>query len=332
MTPQAETLCKRSDDVAPQAETLCKRSDDVTPQAETLCKRSDDVTPQAGTLCKRSDDVAPQAETLCKRSDDVAPRAETLCKRSDDVAPQAEMLCKRSDDVAPQAETLCKRSDDVAPQAEMLCKRSDDVAPRAATLCKRSDDVAPLAEPPPTSAEAPPLYSAYIWIPVAARKDSRYASSQSGWRTIRWPSDSRVCFQFLRGVPGRSSCSSTDPRPRGAQPVAQPLDARDTPLPERALEDDPRVVLARGLGLERVPAGHARPLAEQVDIARVVHLVDQAGAPRAAGDLAEDGLALRREEPLHVREARRPCRGALSTLPARARRRARASAGTCRAP
>src|SRR5207245_7169024 len=50
-------------------------------------------------------------------------------------------------------------------------------------------------------------------MPVAAAKESRCASAQSGWRTIKCPSDSKVCFQFRRGVPWRKSFSSTTQGP-----------------------------------------------------------------------------------------------------------------------
>jgi type I restriction enzyme R subunit len=89
----------------------------------------------------------------------------------------------------------------------------------------------------------------------------------------------------------------------GAQPVAQAGDAGDAALALGALEDDADVVLAVGVGLERLIGGHPGPLAEQIDVAGVVHLIDQVGAARAAADLAEDGLALGGEEPLHVGEA-----------------------------
>ena len=75
------------------------------------------------------------------------------------------------------------------------------------------------------------------------------------------------------------------------------------PSPQRALEHDADVVLARRVGLELPEARHPRPLAEEIDVARVVHLIDEVRAARAAADLAEHGLALRREVPLHVREA-----------------------------
>jgi len=53
-------------------------------------------------------------------------------------------------------------------------------------------------------------YSAYILMPVAAAKESRCASAHSGWRTITWPSESNVCFQFRRGVPSRKRVIDVD--------------------------------------------------------------------------------------------------------------------------
>jgi len=79
---------------------------------------------------------------------------------------------------------------------------------------------------------------------------------------------------------------------------------------ERALEDDAAVVLASRRRFERVPGCDARPFTEQIDVAGMVHLIDEVRAARAAADLAEDGLALRRIEPLHVREAAAHAEGA----------------------
>src|SRR4029077_13349637 len=73
-----------------------------------------------------------------------------------------------------------------------------------------------------------------------------------------------------------------------ALPLAQALDARDAAAADRPLEDDAHVVLSRGGRLELLPGRHPRPFAEQVDVAGVVHLVDEVRAARAAADLAED--------------------------------------------
>src|SRR5687767_563846 len=75
--------------------------------------------------------------------------------------------------------------------------------------------------------------------------------------------------------------------------LPEPFDARDPPAPERALEDDRRVVLPRRRRLELPPARHPRPLAEQIDVGRVVHLIDDVRPTRPTPDLPEDRLAVR---------------------------------------
>jgi hypothetical protein len=75
------------------------------------------------------------------------------------------------------------------------------------------------------------------------------------------------------------------------------------PWPWARLKMMPTLYLRSVPGLEALIGGHPGPLAEEVDVAGVVHLVDEVGAAGAAADLAEDGLALGGEEPLHVGEA-----------------------------
>src|SRR5690348_2398357 len=94
-----------------------------------------------------------------------------------------------------------------------------------------------------------------------------------------------------------------DPAIAHVQPVAQAFDAGDAALALGSLEYDSAIVLAGGRRFERLPARDPRPLAEQIDVARVVHLIDDARASRAATDLAEDRFAFGRVEPLHMRES-----------------------------
>ncbi|MFO0000949.1 MAG: hypothetical protein ACK559_07460, partial [bacterium] len=80
----------------------------------------------------------------------------------------------------------------------------------------------------------------------------------------------------------------------------QPVDGLDQALAPRPLEDDRAGVLAAGGGLEVAPADRAGPLAEEVDVGGVVHLIHEAGPADAAADLAEDDLAVGLPVPLHV--------------------------------
>ena len=78
--------------------------------------------------------------------------------------------------------------------------------------------------------------------------------------------------------------------------------ARDPPLPLGALEHEPDVV-APVHGLAEAPvARELRPAPEEVAVVAVVHHVDEVAAARARADLAEDRLAARVAEPLHVGE------------------------------
>src|SRR5688572_12278465 len=121
--------------------------------------------------------------------------------------------------------------------------------------------------------------------------------------------DEDVAVREERVLPVASRSAGTkqalfdDPIAAFAQEVAEAFDARDATAAECALEDDASVVLARSARLELAMTRDARPFAEQIDVARVVHLIDDVRAARTAADLAEDRFALRREEPLHVREA-----------------------------
>jgi hypothetical protein len=100
--------------------------------------------------------------------------------------------------------------------------------------------------------------------------------------------------------------------------LAQAGDLGDPALAERPLEDDRDVVLAGGRRLERAPARHPRPLAEQVDVAGVVHLIDEVRAARAAADLAEHHLAVGLlNHSMWVKPS--PMPSAVSTLACRAR-------------
>src|SRR5262249_13265185 len=82
------------------------------------------------------------------------------------------------------------------------------------------------------------------------------------------------------------------------------LDALDAALALGALEDDRGVVAALGGTREPSVADGFSPSAERVEVARVVHRVDAARPRWPRADLAEDRLAARLPEPLHVREAR----------------------------
>jgi len=131
-------------------------------------------------------------------------------------------------------------------------------------------------------------------MPVAAAKESRCASAHSGeQRLLPVPPRCALAQELLLHRPGTGL----------AQPFAEPVDARDAAPAGCALEDDADVVLPRGRRLELLPGRHARPFAKEVDVAGVIHLIDQVRAAGAATDLAEDGLAPGSEEPLHVREA-----------------------------
>src|SRR4051794_12522947 len=87
-----------------------------------------------------------------------------------------------------------------------------------------------------------------------------------------------------------------------AHELGEPGDLRDPAMPLGALEDDRSVVLALDRRLESVPAHDARPFAKQVDVARVVHLIDEVRAGWTTADLAEYHLPTRLAKPLHVRE------------------------------
>ena len=99
-----------------------------------------------------------------------------------------------------------------------------------------------------------------------------------------------------------------------AHELAEAGDAGDAAAAQRALEDDRGVVLPRGRRLELPPARDAGPLAEQIDVAGVVHLIDEVRAAGAAADLAEHDLAVGLLEPLHVREAAAHAEGAQHLL------------------
>ena len=79
--------------------------------------------------------------------------------------------------------------------------------------------------------------------PVAAAKESRYASAQSGWRTITCPSESSVCFQLRRGVPGRSSFSSTAHWPASRSQAPRPSMRVTRPRPCARLKTMPQLYL-----------------------------------------------------------------------------------------
>src|ERR1043166_4977882 len=85
--------------------------------------------------------------------------------------------------------------------------------------------------------------------------------------------------------------------------LTQSVDPRDPALALGALEDDRGVVLANGWRLELAPAHRARPFPEQIDVAGVVHLIDQVCAAGPAADLTEHDVTVGLPEPLHVGEA-----------------------------
>src|SRR5690606_22847937 len=81
------------------------------------------------------------------------------------------------------------------------------------------------------------------------------------------------------------------------------VDARDSPLAMRTLEDHADVVAPRDGRIPLVEADASRPLAEDVEVVREVHHVHEVSATTARANLPEDDLAFRSEEPFHVREA-----------------------------
>src|SRR6185295_9912032 len=87
------------------------------------------------------------------------------------------------------------------------------------------------------------------------------------------------------------------------QELAQAIEPGDPAVALGALEDDRGVVLARRRGLEAAPAHGACPFAEQIDVAGVVHLIDEVRTAGATADLAEHDLAAGLAIPLHVGEA-----------------------------
>src|SRR5207248_2222819 len=86
-------------------------------------------------------------------------------------------------------------------------------------------------------------HSANILMPVAAAKLKRYASFQSGCRTITCPSDSNVFFQFRRGVPGRNNLSSTNHGPASFSQFPSPSMRVTRPLPSARLNTMPQLYL-----------------------------------------------------------------------------------------
>jgi hypothetical protein len=105
-------------------------------------------------------------------------------------------------------------------------------------------------------------------------------------------------------VPDGQELLGADPGVRPRQELFEAVDAGDAALAQGALEEDRHVVAALGAALKAAPAHGPGPLAEEVDVAGVVHLIDEVRAAGAAADLAEDHLAVGLEVPLHVGEAR----------------------------
>lgn len=71
-----------------------------------------------------------------------------------------------------------------------------------------------------------------------------------------------------------------------------------------AFEDDGGVVEAAGGCGKVFVTDSAGPFAEQIDIAGVVHLIDEMRSARSTADLAKDDFAVGLVVPFHVRKAR----------------------------
>jgi CBS domain-containing protein len=130
---------------------------------------------------------------------------------------------------------------------------------------------------------------AYRCTSVATISASRFVVPSSGCRNRMCPSDNRVCFQSRRCVPGQKLLLD-HPLAKAAHELMQAVMRVMRPSP-RALEDDRCVVLALGRRLEGRATHDPRPLAKQIDVTGVVHLIDQVRPARATADLAKHRLA-----------------------------------------
>lgn len=96
----------------------------------------------------------------------------------------------------------------------------------------------------------------------------------------------------------------------GADPLAEALfvgfesvDGADVAFALGAFEDDGGVVDAACIGGKVFPTDDSCPFTEQIDIAGIIHLVDEVCASWSAADLAEDDFAVGFVIPLHVGKA-----------------------------
>ena len=155
----------------------------------------------------------------------------------------------------------------------------------------------------PGSAPATGTQPAYSWSSMPTRSAIAIVSSRSGWRTATMPSEITVVCQSRRGAPigRRSMCTMCSPI--SASSRDRPSMCWMRPWPWARLKIIAVLYLRSIVLAEAAVDDGLRPAAVDVDVARPVHRVGEAGTADAGSDLAEHDLAVGLEVPLHVGEA-----------------------------